>query len=175
MPADDIHDPGATVFVPTPGGARALRDAFGAWPTGVTVVTARGLDGAAVGITANSFASVSLDPPLVLWSPGKFSSRHGHFTAARHFAIHVLTEAQGDLAARFVRGGAGFAGLPHAENAAGVPLLAGVLARFECRTETCHDAGDHTLVIGHVERVAHRLGRPLCFAAGRYGRLAPPV
>ena len=175
MPADDIHDPGATVFVPTPGAARALRDAFGAWPTGVTVVTARGLDGAAVGITANSFTSVSLDPPLVLWSPGKFSARHGIFTAARHFAVHVLAEGQDVLAARFVRAGAGFTGLDFAANAAGVPLLAGALARFECRAAACHDAGDHTLVIGHVERVAHRPGRPLVFAAGRYGRLAPPV
>jgi flavin reductase (DIM6/NTAB) family NADH-FMN oxidoreductase RutF len=160
-------------FAPDPGNARAFRDALGAFPTGVTVVTATGLDGLPVGITANSFASVSLEPPLVLWSPARSSSRHDHFVRAAAFAIHVLGAEQEDLAARFVRGGDGFRGLPALPNREGVPLIAGTVARFECATEALHDGGDHTIVIGRVLRVAHRPGAPLCFAGGRYRRLTP--
>jgi flavin reductase (DIM6/NTAB) family NADH-FMN oxidoreductase RutF len=160
-----------TRFAPDAENARAFRDALGAFATGVTVVTAIGLDGLPVGITANSFASVSLEPPLVLWSPAKASSRHDHFVQAAAFAVHVLAEDQDALAARFVRGGPGFHGLASATNPEGVPLIEGTLARFECATETTHEGGDHTIVIGRVLRVSHRAGAPLCFACGRYMRL----
>ncbi len=125
-----------------------------------------------VGMTANSFASVSLEPPLVLWSPAKSSQRHGVFTGASHFAIHVLGADQDDLSTRFTRGGAGFDGLGWALNEEGVPSIPGTLARFECERHSLHDAGDHTIVLGRVLRVAHREGDPLCFSRGMFGRFA---
>lgn len=157
------------VFVPDD--TRRYRHALGTFSTGVTVVTLAG-DAGPQGITANSFASVSLDPPLVLWSPAKSSRRHDLFANARHFAIHVLKADQHGLSARFVRGGAGFSGLEHSFNEEGVPVLEGTLARFECTLANAHDAGDHTIVVGRVLRVAHGEGEPLIFSRGAFGRFA---
>lgn len=157
-----------TGFVPDHAHARAFRDALGNFATGVTVVTIAGPDGP-TGVTANSFASLSLAPPLVLWSPGKFSRRHDILARAPHFSIHVLAEDQKHLADRFTRGGAQFAGLDYQLSPQGVPLIPGVLTRFDCVLETAHDAGDHTLVIGRVQRVETGQGRPLVFAQGQWG------
>lgn len=151
--------------------ARAFRDALGAFATGITVITCRGANGARVGITANSFASLSLDPPLVLWSPAKTSSRYPVFMAVRHFAVHVLGAEQADLSARFTKGPC-FDGLPEAVNADGVPVLAGVLARFDCTLWAAPDGGDHTIIIGRVTHAETRPGEPLVFARGRYRTLA---
>ena len=118
-------------FVPGPDAARDFRDALGRFATGVTVVTCEA-DGP-LGITANSFASVSLDPPLVLWSPARGSRRFDAFAGARHFAIHVLGAEQEALGAGFSSSGEAFEGLELERNAEGVPLIAGCLARFECR------------------------------------------
>jgi flavin reductase (DIM6/NTAB) family NADH-FMN oxidoreductase RutF len=170
MAANDIHALEA-VFVPGAENHRAFRNALGSFTTGVTVVTAITADGP-IGMTVNSFASVSLDPPLVLWSPAKSSSRHGAFTGARHFAIHVLGADQDHLSAAFTRGGKGFDGIDVRFNDEGVPVLPGTLARFECAEQAQHDAGDHTIIIGRVLRVAHRQGEPLCFSGGRFGRFA---
>lgn len=170
MAANDIHALEA-VFVPGADNHRAFRNALGSFTTGVTVVTAMTSDGP-IGMTVNSFASVSLDPPLVLWSPAKSSSRYGAFTAARHFAIHVLGADQDHLSAAFTRGGNGFDGIEVRFNDEGVPVLPGTLARFECAEQGQHDAGDHTIIIGRVLRVAHRQGEPLCFSGGRFGRFA---
>lgn len=170
MAANDIHALEA-VFVPEANNHRAYRNALGTFTTGVTVVTAMTTDGP-VGMTVNSFASVSLDPPLVLWSPAKSSSRYGAFTGARHFAIHVLGADQDYLSAAFTRGGNGFDGIDVRVNDEGVPVLPGTLARFECAEQAQHDAGDHTIIIGKVLRVAHRQGEPLCFSGGRFGRFA---
>lgn len=159
------------LFTPLPSNARSFRNALGSFTTGVTVVTISGPDGPA-GMTVNSFASVSLDPPLVLWSPAKNSSRHGLFTAAEHFVIHVLSADQDHLSARFTRGGRGFDGIEWRENSEGAPVIAGTLARFECVRAEMHDAGDHTILIGHVLRAAHREGEPLCFSKGSFGRFA---
>jgi flavin reductase (DIM6/NTAB) family NADH-FMN oxidoreductase RutF len=142
-----------------------LRNALGQFATGVTVVTIAGPQG----FTANSFASVSLDPPLVLWSPARASARFPAFSNARHFAIHVLAEDQFGLSRHFVRGGQGFEGVEHEVSAEGVPLLAGTLARFECVQEATHDGGDHLIVIGRVLRFAVGQGKPLVFAQGGYG------
>lgn len=158
------------VFIPGVANQRDLRDALGAFPTGVAVVTIMGPQGP-MGMTINSFSSVSLDPPLILWSPAKSSSRHGQFVAAGHFAIHVLGADQHHLCARFTRGGPGFDGFAWALNGEEVPLIGGTLARFECRRATTHDAGDHTLVVGEVLRAAHREGDPLCFARGSFGKV----
>ncbi|QLF68732.1 flavin reductase family protein [Peteryoungia desertarenae] len=171
MAGSKLSMPAEQVFVPEASNHRAFRNALGSFTTGVTVVTAMA-DQGAIGMTVNSFASVSLDPPLVLWSPAKSSSKHGAFSQAEHFAIHVLGADQDGLSTAFTRGGAGFEGLVWALNAEGVPVLAGTLARFECVKAQLHDAGDHTIIIGRVLRVAHREGEPLCFSGGRFGRFA---
>ena len=162
----------AETFVPGPDRLRALRSALGRFATGVTVVTTQSADGP-VGITANSFSSLSLDPPLVIWSPARGSRRFPVFAEAAVFSIHVLGAAQGDLAARFVRDGRDFAGLDAHPNAEGVPILPGCLARFDCRREVVHDGGDHALIVGRVLRAAVDDGAPLVFSAGRYGSFTP--
>lgn len=162
----------ATEFTPGPAQARAFRDALGSFATGVTLVTIESADGP-MGFAANSFSSLSLDPPLVLWSPAKASRRFAHYRDAGHFAIHVLPlEAKG-LLARFARGGAGFSGLPFERNAEGVPLLAQALARFDCRQHAVHDGGDHAIIVGEVLRACHPGGAALVFHQGQYGRFSP--
>ena len=156
-------------FVPGPDRLRELRDALGRFATGVTVVTAATLDGP-VGITVNSFASVSLDPPIVLWSIGRHSKRFAAFAGCRHFAVHVLGAEQLDLGRRFARSGPAFDGLDHVLNDDGVPLLPGCLSRFECARMEGHDGGDHLIVVGRVAAAALRDGEPLLFAGGGYGR-----
>lgn len=148
--------------------ARAFRDALGRFATGVAVITIAGPDGP-MGFTANSFASVSLDPALVLWSPARSSTRYPYFANAAHYAIHILGLEQFDLIRRFARGGAGFDGLTHAINAEGVPLLPQTLARFECAQHATHDGGDHLMIVGNVLRFTAREGAPLLFSQGAYG------
>lgn len=161
-----------TTFTPDPANARAFRDALGRFATGVTVITIAGPQGP-MGFTANSFAAVSLDPPLVLWSPAKSSTRFAHYEAAQHYSIHVLGAEAHDWTARFARGGAGFEGLPHEITAEGVPVIAGALARFDCAREAAHDAGDHLIIVGKVLRAAFRAGEPLVFSQGTYGGFSP--
>ncbi|SNX67574.1 flavin reductase (DIM6/NTAB) family NADH-FMN oxidoreductase RutF [Cereibacter ovatus] len=163
--------PDEAAFAPD-ADSRAFREALGRFATGVTVVTVLTDDGPA-GMTANSFASVSLDPPLVLWSPARSSSRFDWFAGAAHFTIHVLDADQQDLAARFTRGGAGFDGLAYRANPEGVPLLPTPLARFDCSRHAIHDGGDHAIVVGRVLRATMRQGDPLLFAQGRFGRFQP--
>lgn len=153
--------------------AAVLREVLGRFATGVTVVTIAGPEGQAMGFTANSFASVSLDPPLVLWSPARASSRFAAFAAARHYVIHVLAEMQQDLVVRFARAGAGFDGLPRLQNPEGVPLIEGALARIHCVQHATHDGGDHLIVVGRVLRADREEGMPLVFSQGRYGRFSP--
>lgn len=157
-----------TTLPPDAAHARALRDALGRFATGVTVITIAAPDGP-MGFTANSFASVSLDPALVLWSPAKSSLRYPHFANAQHYAIHILGVGQFDLASRFVRGGAGFDGLPYQTSPEGVPVLPDTLARFECHQHATHDGGDHLIIVGRVLRFALNDGAPLVFSQGAYG------
>lgn len=159
-------------FCPGPDTERRFRDALGAFATGVTVITAAA-PGGPVGITANSFASLSLDPPLVMWAPARASRRFAALVAAEYFAIHVLGREQYPLARHFSREGRDFAIPGVVLSPQGVPLLPGCLARFECRREAVHEGGDHAIVIGRVERAEHRPGAPLVFSAGRYGGFAP--
>lgn len=161
-------------FAPGPGRERELRTALGAFASGVTVVTCRGPDGP-LGFTANSFTSVSLDPPLVLWCPAILSPRHDAFVAAPDFAIHVLAVSQLDISQRFAERADDFNGLDWSESASGVPRIAGCLTRLDCRHFAAHGAGDHTIVIGQVEQVTHTPGAPLLFALGAYGRLSGTV
>jgi flavin reductase (DIM6/NTAB) family NADH-FMN oxidoreductase RutF len=158
---------------PGPETARAFRDALGRFATGVTVVTCQSEIGP-LGITANSFASVSIDPPLILWSPARASRRFPAFAAAEHFAIHVLGEEQEALCRRFSREGTDFDGLDWHEGAARTPLIAGCLARYECETVARHEGGDHLIVVAKVTRADWRPGAPLVFSGGGYGRFTKP-
>lgn len=160
------------VFSADSADLRGLRDALGRFATGIAVVTISTRDGP-MGFTANSFASVSLDPPLVLWSPARSSMRFPYFAAAQHYAIHVLGAEQADLSRRFVRGGAGFDALVHDTNPEGVPVVAGTLARLDCVQVATHEGGDHLIVVGRVLRAVARAGGPLIFSQGTYGRFDP--
>ncbi|MFG2030223.1 styrene monooxygenase/indole monooxygenase family protein [Streptomyces sp. NPDC048825] len=151
---------------------RDLRRALGHYATGVTVVTARAADGRKVGMTANSFTSVSLDPPLVLWCPGKNAPSTPDFTAATHFAVNILAADQHHLSRQFATPADDkFTGAPIGEGVAGTPVLDGAVARFQCRTVQCLDVGDHIVMIGEVERYDAPGGDPLVFHSGSY-RLA---
>ncbi|GGS10356.1 hypothetical protein GCM10010269_56860 [Streptomyces humidus] len=151
---------------------RDLRRALGQYATGVTVVTARAADGRKVGMTANSFTSVSLDPPLVLWCPGKNQPSTPDFTSATHFAVNILAADQHHLSRQFATPADDkFAGAPTGEGVGGTPLLEGAVARFQCRTLQCLDAGDHLVMLGEVERYDAPGGDPLVFHSGSY-RLA---
>jgi flavin reductase (DIM6/NTAB) family NADH-FMN oxidoreductase RutF len=157
---------------PDPGSSRDFRLALGSFATGVTVVTARAADGRLAGLTANSFASVSLDPPLVLWSLSRRAPSLGILLAATHFAIHVLAEEQHHLSVRFATAGADkYAGLDVAEGLGGAPLLSGAAAVFECRRRETHDGGDHVIFLAEVERYTHAERPPLLFHRGRYAGL----
>lgn len=158
-----------TSFTPGPDTQRAFRDALGRYATGVTIVTTDTADGP-VGITANSFASVSLDPPLVLWSPGKASRRFAAYEGASRYAIHILAEDQTNVCGRFSRDGYDFDGLAWNKGPDNVPLIDGCLARFDCERVAAHDGGDHLIIVGRVLAAEMRDGAPLLFASGRYGR-----
>jgi len=158
-----------TRFVPGPETARDFRDALGRFATGVTLVTTRTAHGP-VGIVANSFASVSLDPALVLWSPAKSSRRHDAFVGAESFAIHVLGTGQMNVATAFVKEANAFDGVPVRNLATGIPLVEDCPAVFECRRFATHDAGDHTIILGEVIAAETNHGEPLVFARGAYGR-----
>lgn len=150
--------------------ARGFRDALGSFATGVTVVTVPSADGP-IGITANSFASVSLDPPLVLWSSAKSSKRFKYFDDAPHFAIHVLDADQQEACNGFIKGKSAFEGLDWVTGEHDVPHIRGCLARFECALDASHDAGDHTIIVGRVRNAAFRTGLPLLFHGGRFASL----
>ncbi|MGB0661477.1 MAG: flavin reductase family protein [Mangrovicoccus sp.] len=157
------------IFTPGPDHSRALRSAFGRFATGVTVVTAPGPDGP-VGMTANSFSSVSLDPAMALWCIGKASDRFHVFGTAPRFAIHILAEDQIEISNGFAKSSAYFDSCAWAPGADEVPAIEGCLARFDCRLNTAHDAGDHVILVGDVLEVTLREGAPLLFAGGAYGR-----
>jgi flavin reductase (DIM6/NTAB) family NADH-FMN oxidoreductase RutF len=157
-----------TAFAPTPDNTRLLRDAFGRFATGVTVVTATTDDGP-VGITANSFSSLSLEPALVLWSPAIGSKRFDDFANARHFAIHILADDQASVCEGFVRNKRAFDGLDMTLNDHGVPLINNCLARLECKHVATHPGGDHVIVVGEVTYAQFNDGNPLGFFGGKFG------
>ena len=156
-------------FAPEQGNARQLRDAFGRFATGVTVVTATS-DVGPVGIVVNSFSTVSLEPALVLWSPAKTSRRFQYFEVAEHYAIHVLSADQAELCQGFTKDAHAFDGIAHQLNAKGVPLIEDCLARFECTKTATYDGGDHAIVVGRVDQAEMRNGDALTFYAGKFGQ-----
>lgn len=155
-------------FVPGPDTARAHRDALGCFGTGVTVVTTM-TDSGPLAMTVNSFSSVSLTPPLILWCPAKTSLRHDAFVMASHFAVHVMAEDQLDLAVHFSRNGHEFSTVAWDRNDQGQPILPGCLARFDCKKHARHDAGDHSILVGEVLLTTSRPGKGLMFKRGEYG------
>lgn len=155
-------------FEPSADNARALRDALGRFATGITVITCDSEKGP-LGITANSFASVSLDPALVLWSPAKASKRYEAFVNAENFAIHIMSFDQANICGGFASNGHAFEGYDWHACAKGVPLIAHCLSRFECNRLAIHDAGDHSIIVGQVTRVNTQAGNPLMFYSGKYG------
>ena len=150
----------------------SFRGALGAFVTGVTVVTTDSPEGP-VAIVANSFASVSLDPPLVLWSPAKASRRFEHFAGSRRFAVHVLAADQRDICAAVIESKTAISKIPMHLSHCGMPIIEGALATFECSLSATHDAGDHVIVVGEVTKAHHSGGDPLVFHGGRYGRFHP--
>jgi flavin reductase (DIM6/NTAB) family NADH-FMN oxidoreductase RutF len=138
--------------------------------TGVTIVTARTPAGVLVGLTANSFNSVSLQPPLVLWSLAQAAGSMPALSTGSHYAINILAADQKDLAERCASGGADrWQGVAYTDGASGAPLLDGAAASFECFNRSRYEEGDHVIFVGEVERCTHRAGAaPLLFHGGRF-------
>lgn len=151
--------------------AKQLRQALGRYATGVAIVTSRGADGQYIGLTVNSFSSVSLEPPLVLWSLANKSINLVHFKNASHFVVHVLGENQMDLARRFASNvSERFEGLAMLEGMGGSPLLEGCPVRLHCETISMMEAGDHHIFMGKVVRLEEcsAAGDSLLFYRGRF-------
>ena len=155
---------------------RRYRRALGSFTTGVTIVTTRAADGTSVGLTANSFNSLSLDPPMVLWALDRRSLSLAAFEAAEHFAVHVLASHQQALSDRFATRGADKFGALECETGLGsVPLLRDCSARFQCRTEFRYDGGDHVIFVGRVLAFDETDLPPLAFHRGTYGTVTRSV
>ena len=147
-----------------------FRTALGMFATGVTIVTARSQDDGVIGLTCNSFNSVSLDPPLVLWSLARAAASMAAFRNGSHYAINVLAADQKALAERFaLRGADRFKDVGYSEGIGGAPLLDGAAATFECFNRSRYEEGDHVIFVGEVERCSFRPGAsPLLFHGGRF-------
>ncbi len=159
-PASPDHDP------------RDFRNALGLFATGVTIVTTKTSAGEPIGLTANSFSSVSLSPPLVLWSLSLRSPNLPNFLQATHFAVNVLAHDQIPLSQRFAKPvPRKFDGIAHSLGVHGMPLLDGTAAQFECRTEARHYSGDHVIFIGHVLHYSYADRAPLGYFRGAYAAI----
>jgi len=159
----------ASASEPRPVQFQDLRNALGMFATGVTIVTTGSATDDPVGVTANSFSSMSLDPPLVVWGISRSARSFKRFHSAPHWAVHVLSVEQESLARRFATQGADkFAGLPLTAGIGGVPLLEGCCARFECSAAAAHDAGDHVILVGAIERFSRSNIAPLVFRGGKF-------
>lgn len=155
---------------------RDFRTALGAYATGVTIITAAMPDGKRAGLTCNSFASVSLNPPLVLWSLVIYSPSMSIFQNASHFAVNVLGASQQGLATQFAtRSDDKFAGVSWKPGLGDAPILANAVATFQCRSADRYYGGDHVIFLGAVEAYAYNHAEPLLFARGSFGRFVPGV
>lgn len=154
---------------------RALRDAFGCFATGVTVVSTLNGAGEYFGLTANSFTSLSLEPPLVLFCLDYKALSFDAFHEAGHFVVNVLGEGQEELSAHFARSSPDkWNGVAYETWDSGCPVLPDCIAALECQTVARHEGGDHLIIIGRVERVRYDEGevRPLLYYKGRYGAIS---
>ncbi|MFT4521074.1 MAG: flavin reductase (DIM6/NTAB) family NADH-FMN oxidoreductase RutF [Halioglobus sp.] len=153
---------------------RELRDALGRFATGVCVITAVSKDNQAVGMTANSFSSVSLDPPLVLWSLQNNSDVYDTFAGPKHFAINVLSSEQQDHSNQYAKKGQHELDPEHfSAGTHGSPIMHNALVSFECELEATHQGGDHLIIVGRVKEMQGRTdGEPLLFYSGGYRQLS---
>ena len=155
---------------------RDFRSALGTFATGVTIITAMGSDGKPYGLTCNSFASVSINPPLVLWSLGMYSQGLPVFQNASHFAVNVLGASQQALATRFAKSSVDrFDGVGWKAGLGQAPLLTDSVAWFQCRAANRYYGGDHVIFLGAVEAYAYNRKEPLLFVRGGYGRFVDDV
>ena len=154
---------------------KAFRYALGQFPTGVTVITTLDEEGNPIGVTASSFNSVSMDPPLVLWSVGRNAYSSKIFEQAEHFIVNVLAESQVDISNTCARQGEDkFANIEYKSGLGGCPVLADTAACFECKTWQLYDGGDHIIVVGEVVNYKNNQAlKPLVFARGSYAVTAP--
>lgn len=150
---------------------RDFRNALGTYATGVTIITAADAAGKPYGLTCNSFTSVSLNPPLVLWSLVIYSQSMTIFQNASHFAVNVLGASQKPLASRFAKSSDNkFEGVDWTPGLGGAPLLPSSVANFQCRTVDRYYGGDHVIFLGAVESYDYNASEALLFARGGYGR-----
>src|SRR5436309_3724406 len=155
----------------SPVDPRDFRNALGTYPTGVTIITSVAADGKPYGLTCNSFTSVSLNPPLILWSLGMFSQGLSVFQNASHFAVNVLGASQQALAKKFATPSEDkFAGVEWTAGLGQAPVLADSVANFQCRAVDRYYGGDHVIFLGAVEAYAYNRHEPLLFARGSFGR-----
>ncbi len=156
--------------------AMAFRRALGCFATGVTLVTTIDRQKQPIAVTVNSFNSVSLEPPLVLFSLARIAQRFDDFLEAGRFAVNVLATSQQELSSRFATPGeAMLNGVDYTNGSTGCPLLTGALASFDCLTTAIHDGGDHAIFVGEVQTIAERDGgAPLLYFKGQYGAVANP-
>jgi 3-hydroxy-9,10-secoandrosta-1,3,5(10)-triene-9,17-dione monooxygenase reductase component len=170
VPAREDADP--VVQVPSAGGtldAHELRRAFGTFATGVTIITTRDGRGRLFGLTANSFSSVSLEPPLVLWSLSRRAGSYPAFRDATAFGVNVLGGEHRELSARFARPHPDkFAGIDYALGRLGVPLIGDAAAHFECTVEHRYEGGDHVIFVGRVREFDYVVKPTLLFCHGKY-------
>jgi flavin reductase (DIM6/NTAB) family NADH-FMN oxidoreductase RutF len=161
-----------TEFTPNSDNTKMLRKAFSRFATGVTIVSCDSIDGH-IGMTVNSFSSISLNPALIMWAPDKRSSRFKYFEKAHYFAIHVLNFDQQALCNEFVKNKKAFDTFSHSISSKGVPIIDNCLARFHCVKYDMHDAGDHKIIIGKVESAIECTGNALSFFSGEFGEIKP--
>ncbi|MEE4192841.1 MAG: flavin reductase family protein [Halieaceae bacterium] len=154
--------------------SREFRDALGCFATGVCVITGQPDDGAPFGMTVNSFASVSLDPPLILWSLQNDSEMFDTFTHCKRWAVNILRADQQALSGRYALKGEHDLDPAHFEaGSTGMPVLPNTLVSFECEEEARHNGGDHVILVARVLAMSHReAGSPLVFCSGAYAELA---
>lgn len=154
-----------------------VRRAFGRFATGVTIVTTVAPDGRNVGMTASSFNSVSLDPPMVLWSAGTQAAEYPVFAECRKFAVHVLSESQTELSNRFATPGIEkFEGIDWLLSSKDLPVISGCPLCLQCETVACHDASDHKILIGRVIDVdLNSEDSPLLYYGSAYHKLGDPI
>ena len=175
MARDDAMMTAALHTEHDPADGRRLRDAFGTFATGVTVVTGRGTDGVRVGLTANSLTSVSLDPPLLLFCPARTASALPTLRATTRFVVNVLTVDQQAVADRFARRDVDRFADAEWDDWDGLPVLRGALSNFACTFFAEHDGGDHIVIIGRVERLRSIAGSdPLLYFKGAYRQVHVP-
>ena len=153
---------------------RDFRDGLGTFATGVTVITTFSPEGHAVGITVNSFTSVSLDPPLILWCLGNDAESYRSFEACSRFSVHILHQGQQDVSGIFsIRGNNKFANVDWDSSDFGTPRLADFTTCLHCAVETTYAGGDHLIILGRVLRIDRgQNSEPLVYHEGSYRRLA---